>query len=888
MFISGRSYGNILKYKAFYVCMSFILMALFSTILTVKPAFATDNPHRIHSGSVKCPEGSTPEQDGNSGWWGCSWKSFFPKDPVITCTKGWRADFKTGTRKNEREGIVTNYKLGHCVEVVSPPNAVEKNAEALANKAYPQNKLVDLISSKIEASPWYSKLSDANMVAAGCKLEPLLPGTSSPDKTWVCDDAAKKKLAKMLIGTCIASAVRTVAKRPDGQDKSNEQIDKLFTDCIAKNSGVNAASINDKKYKIAWDDIKKDVETSDSTEKKDEDGEPKKSCSDDLVLGWLICPSMSLAGKLADAGYNSVSMFLDISPDIFKDNPELGGAKQAWNFFRDIANVVFVLLFLWVIFSQISNVGVSNYDIKKILPKLILGAILINLSFYICQLAVDLSNILGYALKGVLEGASLRAEPSEIGVIDTFVTAIEKALVLVGTALFAFLTVSIPMLMWTLVSIGVALLILVFRQAAVILLIAISPIAFAAWLLPNTESLFKKWVSAFKGLLVVFPVVSLMYGSGKLAGAVLSHSSSGIIMQFVALCAPIVPLIATPFVIKSSLNSLGSIGAKISNNGLMNFPSNKLKDNVMNKSRFADAKKSFGRYSAKKLAESRSGNSWSQNLKNSNNKFARTFGKAMSIGTTLDNTDRLWGFGRKLGLSEAATNYQEAYDKNAMEKAERALTYKYGGDAAAALNDEDADKYIRIAATNQLKSQGTYGADKIAKYLSGGGKVDSVSMAKSLTDMKGSHAGVAEAGAEALKAFQEENGPSEINFSSDQFNNLTASGVEKLSYKDIAGQSAKAIEKSNITADQATEILSDDMLYSSTNKAVRDALIAKGGKRIIPQTPQDNQNDQQGNNSQQSSQNNQQNNSNSGGGIIIATSQGDVRKALEDSKRRGN
>lgn len=875
MFISGRSYGNNLKYKAFYVCMSFILMALFSTILTTKPAFAADNPHGIHSGSVKCPEGSTPEQDGNSGWWGCSWKSLFPKDPVITCTKGWRADFKTGTRKNEREGIVTNYKLGHCVEVVSPPNAVEKNAEALANKAGPQNKLVDLISSKIEASPWYSKLSDANMVAAGCKLEPLLPGTSSPDKTWVCDDAAKQKLAKMLIGTCIARAVKTIAKRPDGQDKSNEQIDKAFTDCIAGNSGLGKDKVNDNKAPIAWDDIKKDVDTSDSTEKKNEDGEPKKSCSDELIgLGWLICPSMSLAGLMADAGYNSVSMFLDISPDIFKDNPELGGAKQAWNFFRDIANVVFVLLFLWVIFSQISNVGVSNYGIKKILPKLILGAILINLSFYICQLAVDLSNILGYALKGVLEGASLRAEPSEIGVIDGFVTVIEKAIVLAGTALFAFLTVSIPMLIWTLVSLAVAFLILVLRQAAVILLIAISPIAFAAWLLPNTESLFKKWVSAFKGLLVVFPVVSLMYGSGKLAGAVLSHSSSGIIMQFVALCAPIVPLIATPFVIKSSLNSLGSIGAKISNNGLMNFPSNKLKDNVMNKSRFADAKKSFGRYSAKKLAERRSGNSWAHNLKNSNNKFASTFGKVMSIGTGFDDTR----FGRKLGLSEAATNYQEAYDKNAMEKAERALTYKYGGDAARALNDKDADKYIRIAAVNQLKSQGTYGADKIAKYLSGGGKVDSVSMAKSLTDMKGSHAGVAEAGAEALKAFQEENGPSEINFSSDQFNNLTASGVEKLSHKDIAGQSAKAIEKSNITADQATEILSDDMLYSSTNKAVRDALIAKGGKRIIPQTPQDNQNDQQGNNSQQdnqndqqgnnsqqSSQNNQQNNSNSGG-----------------------
>lgn len=875
MFISGRSYGNNLKYKAFYVCMSFILMALFSTILTTKPAFATDNSHRINNGSVKCPEGSTPEQDGNSGWWGCSWKSLFPKDPVITCTKGWRADFKTGTRKNEREGIVTNYKLGHCVEDKSSTNksTVEKNAEALANKAG-KNGLVTLIASKIEASPWYLGLSDADKVAAGCKTEQLLPGTPSPDKALVCNDAAKKKLAKMLIGTCLANAVKDVAKRTNG-DTGSSAMDAVFTSCLVKNSGVDAASINKEKGEIAWDDIKKDVDIS---EKKDEDGEPESSCSGDLgSLGWLICPSMSLGGKLADAGYSSVSMFLDISPDIFNDNPELGGAKQAWNFFRDIANVVFVLLFLWVIFSQISNVGVSNYGIKKILPKLILGAILINLSFYICQLAVDLSNILGYALKGVLEGASLRAETSDTGLGGGFVAVLTGALGLVGAPLFAFLTVSVPMLIWTLLSIGVALLILVFRQAAVILLIAISPIAFAAWLLPNTESLFKKWVSAFKGLLIVFPVVSLMYGSGKLAGAVLSNSSGGV-MQFVAMCAPILPLMATPFVIKSSLNSLGSIGAKISNNGLMNLPSNKLKDNVMNKSRFADAKKSFDRYSAKKLAERRSGNSWAHNLKNSNNKFASTFGKVMTIGTTLDNTEHLWGFGRKLGLSEAATNYQEAYDKAAMEKAERALTYKYGGDAAKALNDKDADKYIRIAAVNQLKGQGTYGADKIAEYLSGGGKVDSVSMAKSLTDMKGSHAGVAKAGSEALQELQKEGGLSEINFSSDQFNNLTASGVSELSNKDIAGQSAKAIKKSNITADKATEILSNDILYSSANDAVISALKEKGGKRIIPQTPQndqnnqqdnnsqqDNQNNQQSNNSQQSSQNNQQSNSSSGG-----------------------
>ena len=856
MFISGRSYGNNLKYKAFYVCMSFILMTLFSTILTTKPAFAVDNPgsnpdsnpHYINKGSVKCPKNYLPKPENDkSMWWGCSGKTILggrgeftgDVDPVFTCATGWKADFKIKT-ENQFQGSGlgrsvkrVTFRLGQCVE--DKESVVEKNAEALANKAG-QDDLVTLISPKIEASPWYLGLSDANKVAAGCKYQSL-PGAPSraSEKGWFCDDAAKKKLTRMLIGTCIAIAVKDVAKRTNG-DTGSSAMDAVFTSCLVKNSGVDAASINKKKGEIAWDDIKKDVDIS---EKKDEDGEPESSCSGDLgSLGWLICPSMSLGGKLADAGYNSVSMFLDISPDIFNDNPELGGAKQAWNFFRDIANVVFVLLFLWVIFSQISNVGVSNYGIKKILPKLILGAILINLSFYICQLAVDLSNILGYALKGVLEGASLKAEAPGVGGLGGgFVAVLTGALGLVGAPLFAFLTVSIPMLIWTLLSIAAALLILVFRQAAVILLIAISPIAFAAWLLPNTESLFKKWVSAFKGLLVVFPVVSLMYGSGKLAGAVLSNSSGGI-MQFVAMCAPIVPLIATPFVIKNSLNSLGSLGAKLSNNGLMNLPSNKLKDNVMNKSRFADAKKSFNRYSAKKLAERRSGNSWAHNLKNSNNKFAKTFGKAMTIGTTLDNTERLWGFGRKLGLSEAATNYQEVYDKNAMEKAERALTYKYGGDAEKALNDKDADKYIRIVVAKQLNGQGTHGADIMANYLRKGGEVDSVGMANELTKMKGSHAGVSEAGVKALNALQ--SGHSSFSLeqkdssgnviggsAENEFNSLTKDGVRKLSDEGIAKQSADAIEHSAITRKNALRLMKNDRLRSIMSKETKNALINK-------------------------------------------------------------
>ena len=579
--------------------------------------------------------------------------------------------------------------------------------------------------------------------------------------------------------------------------------------------------------------------------------EPKNSCGIDGGLGWLICPVMTFVANINDAAYGAISGFLDIKPAILSSGDN-SGAKQGWDFFRNIANAIFAVIFLWIIFSQISNVGVSNYGIKKILPRLIIGALLVNLSYYLCQIFVDLSNILGHTLKDALESGA-----GEIGTTSEAAgwgSAIAATIVGVGgVAAFAALAIGIPTLAAGFLAIMTVFIILVVRQAGIILLISMSPMAFAAWLLPNTEDLFKKWLKMFRGLLLVFPIISLLYGAGKLAGAVLASSATvdpnnpDETLHLVALAATTMPLIATPFVLQNSLSSLGSIGAKIGK--LSSAANGNLKNAVMNKSRISDVKNAWKSRSARKLAERRSGNTWwgrnASNLRGSSSWLKKGLGVAMNPAAALDNN---W-VGKKIGLGDGAGAAQEAYDKAAMEKAERAITYQYGGDAAAALKDKNADKYIRIVATKQLKDQGAYGADKMAEYLSAGGKVDSVSMAKSLTDMKGSHAGVAEAGAEALQDLQKKDGPSEIKFSSDRFNNLTASGVSKLSNKDIAGQSANAIQNSNITADQATEILSDDILYSSANNAVKSALMEKGGKRIIPQTPQDNQNNQQNNSS---------------------------------------
>lgn len=611
--------------------------------------------------------------------------------------------------------------------------------------------------------------------------------------------------------------------------------------------------------------------------------EEKNSCGVDGI-GWLVCPLMSFAGSLGDASYSAISYFLSIDKEIFKEQSN-GGLGQAWSFFRDIANAVFAVIFLWVIFSQISNVGVSNYGIKKILPRLIIGALLVNLSFYICQLAVDLSNILGFSLKGVLEGAAsgVGTQSAEVG---TFNTLIIGGLALAGVGLFIFLAVSIPTIMALLLALLVVLVILIVRQAAVILLIAISPLAFAAWLLPNTENLFKKWVSMFRGLLIVFPVISLLYGAGKLAGAVLAAvgtddpNNPKETMQVAALAASILPLGATPFVLQSSLNSLGNIGAKIGRMGAnahSRFAGNAkgaAKRRIDN-SAVGDTKRKYSDFMDRKRASMRTG----------------------KIATWRDNSP----LGRFMGWDKGGARARATVAKAFESDVENASTMLQGvtSDKIADMANGTtvASKAMRAAAIDHTMANGSFKE-----------RMDV------LSSLKGTDNSIKQRAIKAAYAKKD--------------NNIIGNGFgdailndEVGSMQDLSNMAVNNAASGNLQAEHlvqngaATKWLSDAITNSGSqqakdafikagevaisnpntakniNQAISEALNAHGV--VAHNTPQNtssynSQQNSQGSGSQQSPQNNQQNNSSSGEKIIIATSQEDVRKALEDSRRRGN
>ena len=135
-------------------------------------------------------------------------------------------------------------------------------------------------------------------------------------------------------------------------------------------------------------------------------------------------------------------------------------------------------------------------------------------------------------------------------------------------------------------------------------------------------------------------------------------------MQVAALAASILPLGATPFVLKSSLNSLGSFAGKLGGlSGLANKKLGGAIGNSIGNSRLNDLKKGWQKNSAKRRANRRSGNTWlgrkADALRGSDSKLAHGAGIILNPRRALDNS---W-LGRATGLSEGAARSQAISDE---------------------------------------------------------------------------------------------------------------------------------------------------------------------------------------------------------------------------------
>lgn len=404
----------------------------------------------------------------------------------------------------------------------------------------------------------------------------------------------------------------------------------------------------------------------------------KPSCTIDGV-GWIVCPTINFLAGITDASYGFLAdNFLNTPASLFQRNNTAGQKLfEAWQAFLNLANALLVIGFLMVVFSQISGIGISNYGIKKMLPKIILAAVLINTSFYICALAVDLSNIIGYTSKDFLDGLVNSGGSTGGSAWSTGggFAGIAGTVLAGGVAVAASGGVSLALvaLMSVLASGAIALIMIFFiltiRQVVIILLVVLAPLAFVSMFLPNTEKWFRKWREVFTGMLLLFPIVGIIYGASLLSQDVISSvyvtsGSDTILRQIVTAAMMILPLYLVPIVLKKSLNSIGDIGGKLS--GIGGKMSGKVSKG-MNESQFAQHQRA---QRAQRQAQIRSGTYSGRggkfNPRNWRSGVHRRLNSSRLFNTITS------GYGDKMGVMGASV--AAAQDKEAMEAANASIS----------------------------------------------------------------------------------------------------------------------------------------------------------------------------------------------------------------------
>ena len=282
-------------------------------------------------------------------------------------------------------------------------------------------------------------------------------------------------------------------------------------------------------------------------------------------IGWFICPVSNWLADGIDFMYGALQEFLKTKP--LETTNQNSGIYLAWVIMRNISNVAFIVAFLVIIYSQLTSVGISNYGVKKMLPRLVIAAVLVNLSFTICAILLDLSNIAGYAFQDAFMGikntiSTVGENTSTWTWSEVISTALSNGALAIGA--ITFTTELLPMLVPAATLAGLTLLLILLimaaRQALIIILIIISPLAFVCYLLPGTEKWFKKWRDSFLTMLVFFPAFSVVFGGAQLAGIIIiqnASGSNGAIMHVLGMLVQIIPLAITPLIMKFSGGVLG-------------------------------------------------------------------------------------------------------------------------------------------------------------------------------------------------------------------------------------------------------------------------------------------------------------------------------------------
>ncbi len=307
-------------------------------------------------------------------------------------------------------------------------------------------------------------------------------------------------------------------------------------------------------------------------------------------LSWILCPVAELLDNIVAFLDEQIRDLLFIKSSYFDQAPEENGdpsagqkLKASWTQIRNIAYAILVpIMLVMVIGTALGFEIFSAYTIKKALPRMVIAVIFITLSWYICLFLVEITNVIGVGIRGLItgpfdvgtQGAPLRAALVNAQVLqagDGASVGDQARVAGLGVIAAAGLFVSIAsvgVIMSTLFSAALVLggifLLLIARQIILLALFLVAPLAILAWIFPGNDAMWKTWWKTFSRLLLLFPVIMLLLGVGEVFANVAGLAATNSVVKVVLVIgAFIMPFFFIPFMFKWVGGVFGNIAGMV-------------------------------------------------------------------------------------------------------------------------------------------------------------------------------------------------------------------------------------------------------------------------------------------------------------------------------------
>ncbi|MEK7603348.1 MAG: hypothetical protein AAB459_03840 [Patescibacteria group bacterium] len=323
-----------------------------------------------------------------------------------------------------------------------------------------------------------------------------------------------------------------------------------------------------------------------------------KSCPDftDSPISWIGCSIIEEVTKMLSKLDSAIVGLLTTGADeTFNEKGKGAKFYVMWSAFRYIALGFLVIIALVMIFSQAIGVGIFDaYSIKKILPRMVFAVIFLSLSWPLLKIFINLVDSAGLSIRAIIYapfggfGAVQDGFAASFGSADTGIVTIGA----IGVGAHLGVAGLVSLAITALLAIFVGFFVVVLREIVIILLMVSAPIAIIAFILPNTEKVWKFWRESFSKALMMFPLIMGLLALGHVfAFATVSANAGDLVSQIVAFVAYFGPYLFLPKTLSFAGGVLSTVGGMVNDRSKGLFDSQREKRGEIRKSRLERAQR---------------------------------------------------------------------------------------------------------------------------------------------------------------------------------------------------------------------------------------------------------------------------------------------------------